>query len=42
MNRFVIIKSENNYELENKVNEFLRILLNSRDFSREMKAINNN
>lgn len=23
MNRFVIIKSENNYELENKVNEFL-------------------
>ena len=25
MNRFVIIKSENNYELENKVNEFLRV-----------------
>ncbi len=24
MNRFVIIKSENNYELENKINEFLR------------------
>ena len=29
MNRFVIIKSENNYELENKVNEFLTFSSNS-------------